>query len=113
MKSKIISQVTTEQNPFYDENKSNNGGGYHQPKTVTNIKYKNELYEFVYNSTSCGDFGRRYSKTLYKNNQELASIYLNEVDKPDIYESSFTWNNLLHVELYKHGLISKHDLTNI
>jgi len=46
----------TQQNPCYDPERANNGGGYYQP-----------LYKFVYNGiegkfedTSCGDFGGRY-----------------------------------------------------
>lgn len=64
---KIIKKEQT--NPFYDESKSNNGGGYYQP-----------CYEFQfgnwigrYDDTSCGDFGVRWSVDVKNGSQEFSA----------------------------------------
>lgn len=106
---KILEQVEHEQNAFYDPDKANNGGGYSQPLKRTNFEYEGEEYEFVYDSTSCGDFGSRFTKTLYKNGKELAETEVNQVDRNEVYRYGFHWDNPLHLEMYRAGLLTKWD----
>jgi len=87
-----------EQNWAYDPDKACNGGGYHQPFKVWEFEYGyyddyyHEIsgkyhYKFELDDTSCGDFGKRYSKTLYIMEdgewKEVYNFYLNEVDGND------------------------------
>ncbi|RIN92425.1 hypothetical protein [Mammaliicoccus sciuri] len=51
----IIEEVET--NNFVDSSKEHNGGGYHQPKIIFEIAGKQGVFE----DTSCGDFGTRFS----------------------------------------------------
>lgn len=104
---KILSQNSAEQNEFYSPAKSNNGGGYSQPCRVTVFEYEGEEYKFIYNSTSCGDFGSRFTKILYKDDAVIAELEVDEVSNDDIWKSSFCWNNPLHVAMYKAGLLKK------
>lgn len=108
---KILSQENKEQNEFYDVSRSNDGGGYSQPRRTTIFEYEGETYEFIYNSTSCGGFGARFSKTLYKDGVAIASLYVNHVDD-NIWESSFYWNNPLHVAMYEAGLLKKSNFSS-
>ena len=102
---RILSQNSTEQNEFCDSAKSNDGGGYSQPCKVTIFEYGGEQYKFVYNSTSCGDFGSRFTKTLYKDDAVIAELEVDQVSNDDIWKSSFYWSNPLHVAMYKVGLL--------
>lgn len=104
---KILSQTSTEQNEFYDSAKSNDGGGYSQPCKVTIFEYEGEQYKFVYNSTSCGDFGSRFTKTLYKDDVVIAELEVDQVSNDDTYESSFYLSNPLHFAMYEAGLLNK------
>jgi hypothetical protein len=106
---KILEQVEHEQNAFYDPSKANNGGGYHQPYEVTLFEYEGQIYRFIYCSTSCGDFGSRYTKTLYQNGKELAETEVNQVDRNEVYRYGFHWDNPLHLEMYRAGLLSQWD----
>lgn len=104
---KILNQNSTEQNEFYNAEKSNNGGGYSQPCKVTVFEYEGEEYKFIYNSTSCGDFGSRFTKTLYKNNIIIAELEVDNVSNDNIWKSSFYWNNPLHIAMYNVGLLKE------
>lgn len=106
---KILEQVEHEQNDFYDPGKANNGGGYHQPYEVTLFEYEGQIYRFIYCSTSCGDFGSRYTKTLFQNGKELAETEVNQVDREEAYNYGFHWDNPLHLEMYRAGLLTKWD----
>ena len=106
---KILSKTAVEQNEFFDLNKSSNGGGYSQPLKKTTFEWQGEEYEFVYDSTSCGDFGSRFTKTLYKNGEELAETEVNQVDRNEVYRYGFRWDNPLHLEMYRAGLLTKWD----
>ena len=106
---KILSKTATEQNEFFDLNKSNNGGGYSQPLKKTTFEWEGEEYEFVYDDMSCGDFGSRYTKTLYQNGKELAETEVNQVDRNEVYRYGFHWDNPLHLEMYRAGLLTKWD----
>jgi len=55
MQIKEISRVS--QNPFFDDGKSNNGGGCSQPL----VEFEFNGIEGSIDDTSCGDFGARYS----------------------------------------------------
>lgn len=76
-----------EQNPFYDENRSNNGGGYHQPllKYVGEIAYKPATVSI--NDTSCGEFGCRYG-VIIELDDEKYEYYLNTMGNEDKEEST-------------------------
>lgn len=58
MKLKIINIIEEEQNPFYDKDRSNNGGGYHQPLIKITL---NNGVTWEVDDTSCGDFGDRFT----------------------------------------------------
>ena len=104
---KILSRKSTEQNEFYNSAKSSNGGGYSQPCKVTIFEYEGEQYKFVYNSTSCGDFGSRFTKTLYKDDVVIAELEVDQVSNDDIRKSSFYKSNPLHAEMFEVGLLNK------
>lgn len=104
---KILSQKSIEQNEFYNSKKSDNGGGYSQPCKVTIFEYEGEQYKFVYNSTSCGDFGSRFTKTLYKDDVAIAELEVDQVSNDDIWKSSFYKSNPLHAEMCNVGLLNK------
>jgi len=104
---KILSQKSTEQNKFYNSAKSNNGGGYSQPYKVTIFEYEGEQYKFVYNSTSCGDFGSRFTKTLYKDDVVIAELEVDQVSNDDIWKSSFHKSNPLHAAMCEAGLLKE------
>lgn len=106
---KILSKTASEQNAFYDPDKANNGGGYSQPLKKTTFEWQGEEYEFVYDDMSCGDFGSRFTKTLYKNGEELAETEVNQVGRNEVYRYGFRWDNPLHLEMYRAGLLSQWD----
>lgn len=106
---KILSKTAAEQNSSYDPDKANNGGGYSQPLKKTTFEWQGEEYEFVYDSTSCGDFGSRFTKTLYKNGEELAETEVNQVDRNEVYRYGFHWDNPLHLAMLHAGLLTKWD----
>ena len=106
---KILSKTAAEQNEFFDLNKSSNGGGYSQPLKKVAFEYEGEEYEFVYDDMSCGDFGSRYTKTLFQNGKELAETEVNQVDREEAYNYGFHWDNPLHLEMYRAGLLTKWD----
>lgn len=85
-----------ETNPYYDHSRSNNGGGYHQPKIIFYFKYNNENYSLVIHDTSCKEFGDRISITLFKDNKEVASCYYGTMVEVDDETSTFDSNNELH-----------------
>lgn len=104
---KILSQNSAEQNEFYDPTKSNNGGGYSQPCRKTFFEYEGEQYELVFNDTSCGDFGSRFTKTLYKDGKAIAEMEVDQISNDDIWKSNFYLSNPLHVAMYEAGLLKK------
>lgn len=106
---KILSKTAAEQNEFFDLNKSSNGGGYSQPLKKTTFEYEGEEYEFVYDNTSCGDFGSRFTKTLYKNGEEIAETEVNQVDRNGVYRYGFYGDNPLHLAMLRAGLLTKWD----
>ena len=106
---RIIDRTAEEQNAFYDLDKANNGGGYSQPLKKTNFEYEGEEYEFVYDDMSCGDFGSRYTKTLFQNGKELAETEVNQVDRNGVYRYGFHWDNPLHLAMLRAGLLTKWD----
>ena len=55
-----------EQNNFYDESRSNNGGGYHQPYQKYEFELGGKEYNLVYDDTSCGDFGARFNLKIFE-----------------------------------------------
>jgi hypothetical protein len=66
-----------EQNEFYDERKSCNGGGYHQPLLTCTMG----THRLLIDDQSCGDFGCRYT-VLY----DGVTIYdRDDVDGQEIY----------------------------
>lgn len=105
-KIRILEKEEIQQNDFYDSSKSNDGGGYYQPCRVTLFEYEGKIYKFVYNDTSCGDFGDRFTKTLYLDDKVLAQLEVDQVSD-DVWNSDFTWSNPLHVALYNAGLLKK------
>ncbi|MFC2477120.1 MAG: hypothetical protein ACFNTU_06500, partial [Catonella sp.] len=64
---KIINKEQT--NPFYDESKSNDGGGYYQPR----YEFQFGDWKGVYDNTSCGDFGSRWSIDVKNGTQEFSA----------------------------------------
>lgn len=106
---KILSKTVAEQNKFFDLNKSSNGGGYSQPLKKTTFEYEGEEYEFVYDDMSCGDFGSRFTKTLFQNGKELAETEVNQVDRNEVYRYGFHWDNPLHVAMQRAGFLTKWD----
>lgn len=106
---KILSKTASEQNEFFDLNKSSNGGGYSQPLKKTTFEYEGEEYEFVYDDMSCGDFGRRYTKTLYKNGVEIAKSIINEVDQDGYEDYDFCALIPLHMAMFRANLLTRHD----
>nr|DAW77591.1 MAG TPA: hypothetical protein [Caudoviricetes sp.] len=87
----IILIEEREQNPFFDESKSSNGGGYHQPFEKYSFEYENKKYQLVYDSTSCGDFGSRYTISIY--DQDDKTIYDYNVDRVDNREDWLYFSN--------------------
>lgn len=55
----------TELNPYADPRYANNGGGYHQPEFVFSGTIGRVPAKLVIRDTSCGEFGERWSVTLY------------------------------------------------
>lgn len=114
----IVLLEEVEQNDFFDESKSCNGGGYHQPLKKYSFEYNNENYVLTYNSTSCGDFGSRYyvritrtkdDKTIYdfdvdnvSRNREDELYFSNELDVSFFY-------NLLDSELKEYIDFNSYD----
>ena len=106
-KIKILEKEEIQQNDFYDPSKSNDGGGYYQPRKTTIFEYEGKIYKFVYDDTSCGDFGDRFTKALYLDDKVLAQLEVNQLSVEDINRSDFSWRNPLHVALYEAGLLKK------
>lgn len=106
---KILEQVELERNELYDPDDAYNRGGYHQPFEATLFEYEGQRYGFMYYSTSCGDFGSRYKKTLYQDGKELAETEVNQVDRNEVYRYGFHWDNPLHVAMHRAGLLTKWD----
>jgi hypothetical protein len=48
-------------------------------------------------------------KTLYQNGKELAETEVNQVDRNKVYRYGFYWDNPLHLEMYRAGLLTKWD----
>lgn len=100
-----------EQNWAYDPTACNNGGGYHQPIRVWEFDHDGNHYEFEDNDTSCGDFGRRYSKTLYLissdgSKEEIGHFSFDQVDSWEtVGYGTFRPTNLT-ANLIAEGLIS-------
>ena len=69
-----------QQNSFYNESQSRNGGGYNQPL----IKFEFYGIEGVVNDTSCGDFGERFTVKW-----DGKTYRLNQVDREKSEYSSF------------------------
>lgn len=69
-----------EQNPYYDEGKTWDGGGYHQPyiKAVGTINGKQ--FEIIHDDTSCGGFGTRYTTTIMIDNKIVYFEDYNNID---------------------------------
>lgn len=82
---KVLS--TIESNPFYDINRSNNGGGYSHPE----ITFEYNGITGVYHDTSCGDFGERYKIEWNGKSFELDEVQRGtHPEKNYFYNSSFT-----------------------
>ena len=109
MSIRILEKREVEQNSFYNSEKTNDGGGYHQPYRETFFEYEGETYRFVLDSSSCGDFGLRYTKTLYKHDEVLAESNINEVDAPEVWDGRFSHKNPLHIELLEMGFLKLRD----
>ena len=91
-----------EQNSFFDERKQNNGGGYHQPFKKYSFEYNNN-YTLVYDDTSCGDFGCRYSVSIY--NQDNKTIYDFSVDRVSNREEELDFSDEFDVVFF-HNLLN-------
>jgi len=72
--------LVTEQNPFADIRKSNNGGGYSQPLA----KFKMGSHILTIDDSSCGDFGRRYTVSY----DDIVIYDRNDIDGCPIFEKS-------------------------
>ena len=99
----IILIEEREQNDFFDKRKQNNGGGYHQPFKKYSFEYNNKTYTLVYDDTSCGDFGCRYSVSIY--NQDNKTIYDFSVDRVSNREEELDFSNEFDVVLF-HNLLN-------
>ena len=75
---KIIKKEQT--NPFYDKGRSNNGGGYYQPR----YEFQFGDWKGVYDNTSCGDFGSRLSISV-ENGTLVYSASWGSMDGVDHY----------------------------
>lgn len=114
----IVLLEEVEQNDFFDESKSCNWGGYHQPLKKYSFEYNNENYVLTYNSTSCGDFGSRYyvritrtkdDKTIY--DFDVDNVNRNREDElyfSDEFDVSFFYN-LLDSELKEYIDFNSYD----
>ena len=69
----LINEV--EQNGFFNENKQNNGGGYHQPLLAFKGKYNNCHLGVIISDTSCGELGTRYNIAVVYNNKNYEYYY--------------------------------------
>lgn len=94
----IVLLEEREQNDFFDESKSCNGGGYHQPFEKYSFEYEDKKYELVYDSTSCGDFGSRYSVSIY--DQDNKTIYDYNVDRIDNREDWLYFSNSFNKDFF-------------
>ena len=88
-----------EQNDFFDEAKSCNGGGYHQPFKKYSFEYENENFELVYDSTSCGDFGSRYCVTITRT-EDNKTIYDFSVDRVNNREDELYFSDEFDVSFF-------------
>lgn len=56
----LLSAWGRQQNPYYDQEKANNGGGYFQPLGEANVYVEGHgIVTIGIDDTSCGDFGDR------------------------------------------------------
>lgn len=65
----VVNRVFEETNPYYDENRCHNGGGYSQPHIELMLSDGKKV---VINDTSCGDFGCHYVIILLNGEVEEA-----------------------------------------
>ena len=100
MKNFEVSIISYEVSPSFDPRFARNGGGYEQPTIEGEISWDgcDEPMEFVIDDTSCGEFGSRYSVSIFGGPAELCGQYsTNGIDfngeLPD--ESSFKWSEEL------------------
>ena len=91
----IINRV--EQNPFANPRKTNNGGGYFQPRIEFTFKGKKGFI----NDTSCGDFGDRVE--IVWGNKEY---YIDSVSRE--YTEYSTFSKLKHNDRQVVNEIKKH-----
>ena len=86
MACKIFVKSVEETNPYFDEEKQSNGGGYSQPR----IEFEYRGKTGIIHDSSCGDFGARFfvefgDKTYSYNNvnvpQPEMTTDFNEGDK--------------------------------
>ena len=101
----IVLLEEKEQNSFFDERKQNNGGGYHQPLMKYSFEYDNKNFTLVYDNTSCGDFGCRYSVSIY--NQDNKTIYYYNVDRVSNREEELDFSNEFNENLFNSLLNSE------
>ncbi len=91
MSAEIISWEET--NSFYDPDKSNNGGGYSQPKITLCWNHWN----IVIKDTSCGDFGDRIFVTaINRRTSEKMYAYYGSMVEGDLEYSDFDESDIAH-----------------
>lgn len=99
----IILLEEKEQNDFFNPEKSCNGGGYHQPFKKYSFEYNNQNFTLVYDDTSCGDFGCRYSVSIY--NQDNKTIYDFSVDRVSNREDELDFSEEFDIVFF-HNLLN-------
>lgn len=105
-----------EQNPFYDPEKSYNGGGYHQPYQKLTFDVEGKNYTLIYDNTSCGDFGKRYEIDLFitESKKPVYHFEFNNMDKvedDELVEYLKAYKEVLTEDLWN-GLIYNEEINN-
>ena len=98
----ITHEAVEQQNPFYDERKAANGGGYDQPLTIIEFVYGDEdgerEYRLSHNEDSCGDFGRRWSVAL---DSRIDDDYVEDIFFYEFDEVGDAFENIMINEKYR------------
>lgn len=88
-------ETWTETNPYYDPERSCNGGGYSQPSISGVITWKKcrKPIRFTLDDSSCGDFGSRICLALSDGPVEMCGEYCyDSMDDDSILESTIPDN---------------------
>lgn len=83
----ITDIATRNTNPFYDQNKCHNGGGYYQPDVTISLSNGGKI---AIQDTSCGDFGDRYTaQYISRKGNVLANCNVDFVSHDARFDTTF------------------------